>query len=239
MHSTAAPPGRPRVYFLHGLLGTAYAHFGNQISAWNDRYAVVPVDLPGHGRCPIDAGTEYLDEAFDYVIAVLGRFGPGRLVAASYLGGPLAVRCATERPELVTSLVLTGFSPGLPRDVFLGWLAGFHHLVDVNPDLATEFERLHTVRWKQTLAAFAEHAEQAYEQRALVRPEALGALGVQTLLVNGSVKSVERTAAERAAELGPRVRGHVVDGAGHIAGHDAPAAFNAAVEAFWDEGGVR
>ena len=86
----------PRVYFLHGLLGTAYAHFGNQIQAWADICELVPVDLPGHGKCKLDAGEDYLDQTLDYVLALLRRFGGGRLVAASHLGGPIAIRCAEQ-----------------------------------------------------------------------------------------------------------------------------------------------
>jgi pimeloyl-ACP methyl ester carboxylesterase len=236
------PPSEPStanpVYLLHGLLGTAYAHFGAQIRAWGSRHAVVPVDLPGHGRCPLDAGVEYLDEAFSYLVSVVERFGPGRLVAASYLGGPLAVRCAAQRPELVTSLVLTGFAPGLDRQAFLGLLAGFDRLAAEHPDLAAEYDRLHGSRWKDTLAAFGEHSARRFD-RVLVPPAAIGALPVDTLIVNGSLKSVERTAAERASQFGSRSAGVVIDGAGHIASHDAPEAFTAAVEDFWRGGDNR
>ena len=216
------------VYALHGLLGTAYGHFGHQIRSWRERHRVVPVDLPGHGRCPLDAGEEYLDQAYGYVRALVSRFGPGRVVAASYLGGPIAVRLAAEHPELVSSLALTGFAPDLDRETFLRLLAGFPG-VAAKPELAAEYDRLHTARWRATLSAFSAAA-------AGVEPvtgAGLGALAADVLLANGSHKSVERDAAERAARYGPRVRGHVLDGAGHIASHDAPAEFSSAVEAFW------
>lgn len=225
---------QPPVYLLHGLLGTGYGHFSGQIRAWEGRYRVVPVDLPGHGRCRLDADPDYLDTALDYVTSVIERFGaPARLVAASYLGGPLAVRCATARPDLVESLVLTGFAPGLRRDVFVTLLAGFGPLVDRDPALVAEYDRLHGARWRATLAAFTAHVERAYEETALVRPEALAALDTDTLLINGTLKSVELAAARDAGRFGPRVHGHVIDGAGHIASHDAPDEFNSAVEAFW------
>lgn len=229
MPSSARPP----VYFLHGLLGTAYAHFSAQIRRWSGELAPVPVDLPGHGRCQVDAGEPYLDVALEYLTAVVSRFGRGRLVGASYLGGPLAVRLALARPDLVGSVVLTGFAPGLSRDVFVQWVSGFHTLARRNAELAAEYDRLHGSRWRDTLTAFGADVEHAYEQRVLVRPESLGELQADVLIVNGSFKSVERTAAERAAELGPRVHGVVIDEAGHIASHDAPDRFCAAVEAFW------
>ncbi|RGC69589.1 Alpha/beta hydrolase family protein [Micromonospora sp. MW-13] len=221
------------VYLLHGLLGTAYGHFSGQIRAWSGRYQVIPIDLPGHGRCRLDAGPDYLDTALHYVLALVERFGPGRLVAASYLGGPLATRTAAARPDLVRSLVLTGFAPGMDRDVFLTLLAGFGTLVDADAALMAEYDRLHGARWRATLAAFTQHVERAFETTALVRPQDLAALDVDTLLINGTLKSVERVAATDARRYGPRVRGCVLDGAGHIASHDAPEQFNEAVEAFW------
>ena len=239
MQSTAdetgfGPDRRPVVYFLHGLLGTAYAHFGAQIRAWGaGNHQVVPVDLPGHGRCPLDAGEPYLDRALDYVLAIVERFGRGQVVAASYLGGPLAVRAATARSDLVASLVLTGFAPGLDRAAFIGLLAGFHQLARENPPLAAEYDRLHGGRWAATLDAFTAHVERDFEGTVLVRPDALAALDLDTFVCNGSHKSVERAAAQDAAGMGPRVRGRAIDGAGHIASLDAPDAFTAAVEDFW------
>lgn len=223
------------MYLLHGLLGTAYGHFGAQIQAWEPSFPVVPLDLPGHGRCRLDAGPGYLDTALGYVLAIVERFGPGHLVAASYLGGPLAVRSAAARPELVRSLVLTGFAPGLDRDVFLTLLAGFGRLAEADTGLRSEYERLHGPRWRTTLASFTEHAGQNYDTTALVRPGDLAALDVDILLLNGTLKSVERLAAGDARRFGPRVHGHVIAGAGHIASHDAPQEFNQAVAAFWKE----
>jgi pimeloyl-ACP methyl ester carboxylesterase len=225
----------PPVYLLHGLLGTAYAHFGAQIRAWTGRHRVIAVDLPGHGRCPLDATGAYLDRAGDYVATVLTRFGPGRVVAASYLGGPIAIHLAATRPHLVTSLVLTGFVPGLEQEAFLRMLGGFHVLAAEQPGLAAEYERLHGPRWKDTLSAYGEDCTR-HPERVLPGPAVLAALGARTHLVNGSHKTAERYAARTAAAIGPRVSGVVLDGAGHIAAHDAPEAFTAAVEAFWSGG---
>ena len=225
--------GKPRVYFLHGLLGTAYAHFSAQIQEWGQEFDLVPVDLPGHGKCRLDAGDDYLDQALDYVVALVERFGPGRLVAASHLGSPIAVRCAERRPDLVESLVLTGFAPDAERETFLRMLAGFQQLGADRADLAAEYDQLHGPRWRRTIAAFADHAGRAFDDRVRVDGSRLGALGVPVALVNGTFKSVEQTAAERAGQYGPLVTGRVIDGAGHIASHDAPAEFSAAAREFW------
>jgi pimeloyl-ACP methyl ester carboxylesterase len=230
---TTAPRRRPVVYLLHGLLGTAYAHFGPQISVWESECSVVPIDLPGHGRCPLDAGEPYFDGALEYTLAIIERFGGGRLVAASHLGGPLAVRVASVRPDLVSCLVLTGFVPQLDRTAFLGLLAGFGTLAAQNPTLAAEYERLHGARWRDTLAAVARNAERDFEGTVHVTSRALARLAPATLICNGSLKSAERSAALEAGTHGPRVSGRVLDGAGHIAGLQDPAAFAAAVADFW------
>jgi pimeloyl-ACP methyl ester carboxylesterase len=231
MTTNAGTP--PRVYLAHGLLGTAYAHFGAQIRAWSGSSTVVPVDLPGHGRCPIDAEDRYLDQSLAYLTAIVERFGAGRLVAASYLGGPLAVRLATRRPDLVESLVLTGLAHDLPEPVFLRWVAGFELLADRNADLAGEYDRVHTPRWRKTIGAFAEDARERYRQALLVTADDLAALTMPLLIVNGSVKSAERHTASTASSLGAGIRGAVVEGGGHLVSHDRPVEFNRAVEAFW------
>ncbi|MBN3932620.1 alpha/beta fold hydrolase [Streptomyces verrucosisporus] len=226
-------PQRPLVYLLHGLLGTAYAHFGRQISAWRGGYRPVPIDLPGHGRCPLDAQPDYYDDALRYVLALLDRFGPGRLIGASYLGGPLAVRAAAARPHLVGSLVLTGFVPDTAEDAFQAQIAGFEQLAAEHPELADEYERLHSMRWKQTLGSVVAHAGRDFAGTVRVSPQELTELGIRTLLINGSLKSAERAAAESAARLGGPVSGHVVPGAGHLVSRDAPEQFIQTVETFW------
>nr|ACR48340.1 NosK [Streptomyces actuosus] len=226
-------PETPTVYLVHGLLGTGHGHFAAQIRAWHGRLRTVPVDLPGHGRCRRDAAEDYFDDALRYLVAVLERFGPGRLIGASYLGGPLAHRCAATRPDLVSSLVLTGFAPDVSRDAFLSLIAGFEGLAAQQPALAAEYEQLHGTRWKRTLDAVTGHVERDFERTALVRAADVAALTVPTLVLNGSLKSVERAAAEQAPGWGGRVRGRVVPGAGHLVGHDRPREFNEAVEDFW------
>ncbi|CAM5509667.1 putative 4,5:9,10-diseco-3-hydroxy-5,9,17-trioxoandrosta-1(10),2-diene-4-oate hydrolase [Streptomyces afghaniensis 772] len=233
MAEETATGGKPTVYLVHGLLGTGYAHFSRQIGAWRDRYRVIPVDLPGHGRCPRDAEEDYFDGALRHLVTLVHGFGRGRLVGASYLGGPLAFRCAATRPDLVSSLVLTGFAPDAGREAFLSLIAGFDRLAAEQPALAAEYERLHTGRWKQTLAAVTGHCGRDFERTVLVRSEDLASLRVPVFILNGSLKSAEKSAAERADGLGGRVRGRVVEGAGHLVCHDRPEEFNEAVEAFW------
>ena len=224
-----------RVYFLHGLLATAHIHFGPQLRAWKEELAVVPVDLPGHGDCPLDANPRFVATAVRYALAVMDRFGPGHVIAASYLGSPVAVRSALQRPDLVQSLVLTGFAPGVPQHVFALWLESFSRLAAENNQLTQWYEQTHGARWTETLAAYTGDVQERYDEDVCVSPNMLSMLQRPALIANGAVKSNERDAATGAANLGPNVRGHVIQDAGHITGCDRPEEFNQIVRAFWEE----
>lgn len=225
------------LYLLHGLLKTATGQFAGQLSAWKREMTPIPIDLPGHGRCRIDAHPNYIATSIRYSLAVMDRVGAGHLIAASYLGGPVAVRCAEARPDLVRSLVLTGFVPDVPGDVFSVWIASFSQVAAENPELVKWYERQHGSRWSNTLAAYTADARERYSSGVGITGKAIGALSCPTLILNGSFKSNERRAALEAAHLGPRVRGQVIDEAGHIPSQDRPGQFLAIVREFWDNHG--
>lgn len=227
--------GRPRVYLVHGFLESAAGHYAEQIRALREQYEFVPLDLPGHGRCPVDAEGSFYRGAEHYLDVALRRFGPGHLAAASYVGSPVAVRVALRRPELVRSLVLQGFVPGLDRDTFTGWMNGFEHLAllaDEHPQLEAGYTRVHGRRWRHTVAAVLADVER-YDERMRISEQQIGALPMPVLLINGSVRTVERECAQRADRFGPRVRGAVVADAGHLPGRQRPAEFNHLVSEFW------
>lgn len=221
------------VYFLHGLLSSAHYHFAPQLEAWKNELTLVPIDLPGHGNCQVNAGPSYFDLALRYSTGVINRFGRGDIIAASMLGGPVAVRCARARPDLVSRLVLAGFVPDVPQDAFLLWLEGFRRLADENIKLAEWYEQVHGRRWKETLEYFIEDVERRYPEDIRVTSQMLSDLQAPVLITNGSLKSNERNAALHADALGHRVCGRVIEGAGHIPSRDCPEEFNVAVEAFW------
>jgi pimeloyl-ACP methyl ester carboxylesterase len=223
------------LYFLHGLLSSAHYHFAPQVEAWKEEFTIIPVDLPGHGNCQLDAQPRYFATALRYTLGIMNRFGPGHVVAASMLGGPVAVRCALERHDLVSSLVLTGFVPGVPQDVFALWLDGFKRLAAENPHLAQWYEQMHGARWRKTLEQFENDVQNRYSEDICVTSSMLRQLQPPTLIANGSLKSNERDTALNAAQLGPAIRGQLIEGAGHIPSRDCPQEFNAAIRAFWKE----
>src|SRR5262245_38987935 len=229
---------RPVVYFLHGLLQTAHNHFGPQLRAWKDEMTLVPIDLPGHGRCRVDARADYMANAVEYTVAVMKRFGAGRVLAASYLGGPIAVHCALDRPDLIESLVLTGFVPDVPHTTFVAWLESFGRIAAEQPELEAWYVQTHGPRWRDTFEAYADDVQHRYAERVCVTTAMLRALTMPTLIANGSAKSNERAAARGASQIGPAIRGHVIEDAGHVPGTDRPDELNAVVRAFWKETAV-
>lgn len=226
---------QPVLYFLHGLLSSAHYHFAPQIEAWKAKCTIIPIDLPGHGHCQMDAPPRYFATTLRYTMGIMKRFGPGHVFAASMLGGPLAVRCALERPDLVKSLVLAGFVPDVPQEVFALWLDGFKRLAAENPHLAQWYEQMHGARWRQTLEQFEKDVQGHYSEDVCVTGPMLHQLQTPVLIANGSLKSNERDTALNAARFGPAIRGRVIEGAGHIPSRDCPEAFNAGVRAFWEE----
>ncbi len=99
---------KPTVVFIHGVLNdhsvwilqTRYlAHHG-----WN----VLAIDLPGHGKSG-GKPPETVEEAADFVIALLSAAGVGQaaLVGHSF-GSLIALEAAARAPALVSHLALVG-----------------------------------------------------------------------------------------------------------------------------------
>lgn len=221
------------IYLIHGLLESSLGQYAPQIRHWRPRKVVVPLQLPGHGDNSVDAGPELISDSVKMLGAAIKRHGPGHVIAASYLGSPVAVRYAQGDGSGLLSLVLMGLVPDLPREVFEPWVKGFYLLAGENPRLSEVYERVHGPRWKSTLDAFEGIVRCAYEDDLAVKWKSLEELGVLTLIANGSHKSSEQRAARRAQELGGMLRGHVFEGAGHVPSVDRPMEFVRAVETHW------
>lgn len=222
-----------RVYVIHGLMGTAAYHFGPQIEAWNERYTVIPIDLPGHGSTREAATEPYFGSALNWVAGQIRTRGPGHLVGLS-LGASVAIHMGLEHPELCESLVLTGYAPVIPANMTDLMEQQYHMFLaiqDTNPALAKEFEALHGERWHNTLKAVL--TDMTYHYPA-VAPEQIRTLSVPTLVLNGSAERHEREAACDMANLNDQVEAGLVPGAGHTAEMQQPDAYTRIVEAFWD-----
>jgi pimeloyl-ACP methyl ester carboxylesterase len=228
--SVAAAPG---IVVLHGLMGTAASHFGKPIETWRERRRVYPVDLPGHGACKADAPAAYYSRVADWFCKALEKVGPAHVVGASYLGGTLGLLAARRRPDLMRSLVVSGYAAEVPPAAFVAWSASFKLLADANPEMQAAYRQLHGPRWSATLAAVTEDCKASYDTVIAMRWSEIEALPLPVLLANGDLKQNEREAARRYALKVGAISGRIIEDAGHLPMIDRPDAFAAAVEQFW------
>ena len=99
-------PEAPPLVFLHG--------FGGDLLTWQyclvafaNRFRVLALDLPGHGRSTLDVGRGTLDEMVAWVEEALDALEveTGHFVGHS-MGGKIALALTLARPERVRSLSL-------------------------------------------------------------------------------------------------------------------------------------
>jgi pimeloyl-ACP methyl ester carboxylesterase len=145
----------------------------------------------------------------------------------------LALRAALRYPELLRSLVLTGYVPEVPEATFIGWVQGFTKLAEQNAVLAAQFDRMHGARWRTTLEIVSRDCCDNYFASIAVTESKFVDLKVPTLIVNGALKFDERIAAANLPTRNVLVEGGLIPGAGHLATHDQPDLFNLMVEKFW------
>ncbi|HEX7833386.1 MAG TPA: alpha/beta fold hydrolase [Thermoanaerobaculia bacterium] len=112
---TRTGAGTP-VALIHGLSGSS-RWWSRNVAALANKHLVAAVDLTGFGRNRHFLGLPAVMPSFAEVTALLARwletFGePVHLIGHS-MGGALAIRLASERPDLVRSLLLVN-SAGMP-----------------------------------------------------------------------------------------------------------------------------
>lgn len=220
------------VYLIHGLMGTAEYHFGQQIRAWENDHDVVPLNLPGHGTASDRAQDPFFQPALSWVLGQIKERGKGHIVGLS-LGASIAIHLALTHPELCKSIVLTGYVPAVPINmagIMEQQYETFLHIEENNPEVAKEFMGLHGDKWYQTLCAVLKDMTFNYPG---VSVEQLQGLSVPALVLNGAVQRHERDAACEMATLNDRIQVGLVPGAGHTANMQQADIYNLMVEAFW------
>jgi 3-oxoadipate enol-lactonase len=246
------PPGQP-VLLLHGIGGGRALWAGSLRSLAAAGFDTIAVDLPGYGGSQgmAPGGIAAMAEA---VRATLDALDIERAALVGHsMGGMVAQELAATAPGRVSALVLACTSSAFgkadgewqarfvaerlaPLDAGLGMPGLAAKLVPgmVGPlALAAGIELA-----RRTMAAVP---EATYRQvlAAIVpfdRRASLPAIGVPTLCLAGTLDrtappSVLRGMAERI----PGARFAEIDGAGHIANVEQPAAFDAAVVRFLSE----
>lgn len=100
---------------LHGFTGSG-ATWDSLRATLRDRFEIITVDLPGHGRssAPPDPVRYSLRRTADDLAHVLDAFDIGHAAALGYsMGGRAALQLALAHPARICALILEGASPGI------------------------------------------------------------------------------------------------------------------------------
>ena len=247
----AGPPDAPALLLLHGTRRTR-AMWQCQLDGLSDGLRVLALDLPGHGTL---ADIPFrLADATDRAAAVIEALPAGRaVVVGSSLGGYVAMDLAARHPTLVAGLVLVNASAEprfialhAPRTVGSYLARAASDRLRVRSDAAPGgpgpggdgdgdgtgrgdggVEPPATKGW--LFRGGGRAIVSALRESFLPR---LAAYPGPTLIVNGADDALFRS--EERAFLAAAVDGRIelIEGTGHLANEEQPAAFNAVVQRF-------
>ncbi|OIU72810.1 alpha/beta fold hydrolase [Rossellomorea aquimaris] len=223
-----------RVYFLHGFMGTGESHFLNQISNMKNDYECILIDLPGHGDAAVEATDDYFEDTLKYVVTQIKNKGKGFIIGLS-LGASLAIHIALREPELVSGIVLTGYSPYIPEElkgVMEKQNEYFLNIEENDRDIATQFMSLHGEKWKATLEKVLHIMTFHYP---VVTQAEIEQIKVPVLVLNGSSELHEVEAVTYLKQANLKFNAGLVPYAGHTANIEQPEIYNLLVRRFLEE----
>jgi 3-oxoadipate enol-lactonase len=241
------PASAPTVVLGHGA-GGSHAVWYQQVPVLARTRRIVTWDTRGFGCSTMRTGRLDPPTAAGDLVAVLDAIGaaaPVHLVGQS-MGGWWLTAMAEKHPDRIASLTYTGTAGGIHtpalEEYFSGRLGGFPRstavlgghfavsprFVERDPAQSFLYQQLNTLH-DPPFALVGEAV------RTRTDPAAMVALEIPTLVIAGDEDDlfppdVLRTVADA---LGARFA--VLEGAGHSAYFETPAAWNAAYSAFLDE----
>lgn len=248
----SAGPHRPWLTLLHGFSQSAEL-FSAQVPAFRDRFRLLLVDLPGHGRSSAVAGPF---GPLEYTAAVLAAMDAAGVRTShlwgTHTGAQVALMIALHHPERAASMVLEGaVIPGRHVPSILEHYGRARATAARDGVAAARREWFEQAPWFDVIRGEPQ-ACRADEHRALVdafggapwldgaapvpvdvRPEQLRGIAVPTLLVNGEHDLADfMPAAQELAQTLRSVRRVTIPRAGAFPLWEYPRAVNDAVAAF-------
>jgi pimeloyl-ACP methyl ester carboxylesterase len=232
-----AAGGPPPLLLTHGY-GASAAMWQANLGALSTGRTVITWDICGHGRTSSPADPARYSEAGSVadMAAVLDAASSQRAVVGGLsLGGYLSLAFWLRHPDRVAALILCDTGPGFRRDEPREqWNARALARADALERrgagaLSSSPEVPGT---GQNLRGLALAARGILTQRDARVLESLPGITVPVLVVVGADDTPFRAAAGYLASKIPGATLAVLDGAGHAANMDQPAAFNAAVLGF-------
>lgn len=240
--------GEP-LLLLHGFTGRGTA-WGGHVAAFAERFRVIVVDLPGHGRSGIgEPWRMTVEQAADDLDTILSRLGavPAHVLGYS-LGARIALQLAVTHPDDVARLVLESPSAGLATaakrvarraadEALAGRLErdGIEAFVDEwerQPIFASHADlpartraQQRAIRLSNSPAGLAASLRGAGQGSMEPLHGRLQAVEAATLVIAGALDEGGLPRAEQVARGIPGARLAVVDAAGHTPHDERPAPF--------------
>jgi 3-oxoadipate enol-lactonase len=248
-YEAAGDPALPPLVFLHGIGGAARAWRG-QLKFFADRFRCLAWDMPGYGgSAPLPTvSIAALADALQDFLAQAGAIKP--ILVGHSIGGMIVQQLLANNPRIARAVVLAQTSPafGKPdgdwQKAFIGARLGpldrGETLVSLAPSLVQELvgdnPDPHGMKLARDCMAAVPEATYRATMLALMGFDlrsALKDIAVPTLLLSGSRDN--NAPAPMMAKMASYVRfaKYVeLDGVGHLANLERPAAFNAALDDF-------
>ena len=235
----------PALLLTHGYSATSQMWRG-QIDALASHFRLITWDMRGHGQSdyPDDPGAYSEEATVADMAAVLDEASASSaIVGGLSLGGYMSLAFHLAHPDRVRALLIIDTGPGYRNDEAReGWnqnalktaahyeREGLARLAAGSPEMRTS-----THRSAEGLARAARGMLTQKDARVIA---SLPAIAIPSLVVVGADDTPFLAASDYMAAKIPGAKKVVVDGAGHAANIDQPAAFNAAVLGFLGEAGL-
>lgn len=220
LHFTCAGDG-PVLLLLHGN-GEDSSYFIHQMEEFSQDFCVCAIDTRGHGQSPLGTAPFTISQFADDLLSFMDE---NELAQADILGfsdgGNIALTFALRHPERVRRLILNAanlYPEGLEPWLLESFLQSYE-AASQSPSPEAQFEtKLLELMLKEPHIA----------------PEALSALTMPTLVIAGDQDIIQFDHTCLIASNIPDARLAIIPG-GHEIANQHPAAFNAAVRAFFEE----
>ena len=220
LHYTRVGSG-PALLLLHGN-GEDSGYFEHQIAEFSRDFCVYAVDTRGHGLSPRGTAPFTLSQFADDLLAFMDQNGLEKADILGFSdGGNIALLFTLRYPERVRRLILN--SANLYPEGIEPWLL---------QSMVRDYESACVEQSTEAEAAADLLALMLYEPH--IDPEELAALTMPTLVIAGDRDVILGEHTLLIAETIPNARLAILPG-GHDVANRHPAAFNAAVRAFFEE----
>lgn len=248
-YEASGHPGSPPLVFLHGIGGAARAWRG-QIEAFCGRYRAIAWDMPGYGGSAPLAGVSIaaLADALQDFLRQVGATKP--ILVGHSIGGMIVQQLLANSPDIAGAVVLAQTSPAFGKadgdwqksfiEARLGPLDRGETMVSLAPALVKELVGDDPDAGGMNLArdCMASVPEATYRATMLAllgfdQRNALKNIAVPTLVLSGSKdNNAPAPMMAKMASYIPQATYVELEGVGHLANLERPAAFNAALDQF-------